>query len=112
MLTYVHYAIITATILTGLFALLAPNRIEGFTGISPVGGRGLVEIRAIFGGLFIGLGLAALIAGPGGAYLTLGIAYLAIAAVRLPAMFIDRSFERSNWISLAVEIVFGVLLLL
>jgi hypothetical protein len=42
----------------------------------------------------------------------LGIMYLAIATVRLPSMFLDNSAEQSNIISAAVEVVFGVFLLI
>ncbi len=42
----------------------------------------------------------------------LGIAYLAIFAVRLVSLFVDKSFEQSNYISLGVEIAFGVILML
>jgi len=42
----------------------------------------------------------------------LGLGYLAIAAVRLVSIFLDQSTASSNWISLAIEVVFGVILLL
>ena len=101
---------IIGTILTGLFALIAPTKIQGFTGINPIGGRGISEIRAIFGGLFIGLGLAALLLDTTVAYPMLGITYFAIGAVRAVSIFIDKSFEQSNLISLAIEIIFGIIL--
>lgn len=101
-----------ATILTGLYSLLRPTQITGFTGIQAVGARGVTEIRAIFGGLLIALGVYPLVAGEPAAYVMLGIAYLAIGAVRLVSIFLDRSPEKSNWISLAVEIVLGTLLVL
>lgn len=100
------------TILTGLFALLKPAAITGFTGLQPVGGRGLTEIRAIVGGLFIALGLVPLLLNSPVAYLMLGIAYLAIGLVRAVSIFIDKSAVASNWISLAAEILFGVILVL
>ena len=40
---------VIGTILTGLFSLVAPTKIESFTGIRPIGGRGITEIRSIFG---------------------------------------------------------------
>lgn len=103
---------VIGTILTGLFALLAPTRIQGFTGIHPIGGRGITEVRSIFGGLFIGLGLAALLLDRAASYPLLGWMYLAIGIVRAVSMFADKSLERSNLISLVVEIVFGVILVL
>ena len=100
------------TILTGLYSLLKPAAITGFTGLSPVGGRGITEIRSILGGLFIGLGIAVLVLATREVYQTLGIMYLAIAAVRLVSIFVDKSSVQSNWISLAVEIIFGIILVI
>jgi hypothetical protein len=103
---------VIGTILTGLFALLAPTKIQGFTGIQPLGGRGITEVRSIFGGLFIGLGLAAFLLDSAVAYPMLGIVYFAIGVVRAASMLIDQSIERSNIISLVVEIIFGIILVL
>jgi hypothetical protein len=99
------------TIATGGLSLFKPMSTPGFTGLEPVGGRGVSEIRSVLGGLFITLGLVPLILG-GNAYLMLGWCYLGIAAVRLMSIFVDKSSVRSNWISLGVEIVFGFLLVL
>lgn len=99
------------TAITGVLALVKPDAIYGFTGLTITGVRGTSEIRAIFGGLFIALGVAPFFLGPS-AYRMLGIGYLAIAAVRIFSIFFDKSFESSNLISLAIEIVFGVILVL
>ena len=40
----------------------------------------------------------------------LGIMYLAIGVVRLVSIFLDKSSVQSNWISLVVEIIFGIIL--
>lgn len=101
-----------ATIATGLLALIKPKSIYGFTGLRAEGGRGITEIRAIFGGLFIALGAVALYYRSPEFYLMLGITYLGIGLVRAISIFVDDSVERSNIISLAVEIVFGVILIL
>ena len=100
-----------ATAATGLISMLVPRRITGFTGLQPVGGRGITELRAVLGGLFVALGLAPLFLGPT-AYLMLGISYPAIFAVRAVSMIVDHSLVRSNVISLATEIVLGVILVL
>jgi hypothetical protein len=105
---------ILATILTaatGLLALIRPTAVYGFTGLTAGGARGISEIRAIFGGLFIALGIAPFLFGTT-AYSVLGVGYLAIAAVRLVSIFIDRSTDSSNLISLAIEIVCGAILVL
>jgi len=100
------------TILTGLLALVKPTSIYGFTGLIAEGGRGITEIRSIFGGLFIALGAAVLYYRLPQTYAMLGIVYLGIAAVRLVSMILDKSIVSSNIISLVVEIVFGVILIL
>ncbi len=101
-----------ATILTGLLALVKPKSIYGFTGLRAEGGRGITEIRAIFGALFIALGAVVIYFRHPETYMMLGISYLAIFLIRLVFMFIDKSVERSNWISLATEIALGVILVL
>jgi len=100
------------TIVTGLVSLILPRSVQGFTGLSAPGPRGITEIRAVLGGAFIGLGLAPLILGEPAAYQMLGITYLVIFVARFAGVVLDRSFESSNWISLAFEIIAGVVLLL
>lgn len=100
------------TIATGFISLLAPHSIKGFTGLEATGPRGITEIRAVMGGLFIGLGLAPFILSSPAVFQALGIMYLTIAIVRLASMFLDKSVVRSNIISLVVEIVFGVILVI
>ncbi len=100
-----------ATAATGLLALFMPKAVPGFIGLSPVGGRGISEIRSIFGGLFIALGIAPLLF-MGDTYVMLGWGYLAIAVVRIFSIFFDKAPDKSNWISFVVEVVFGVILIL
>jgi len=103
---------VISTILTGMLSLFWPKLAEGFTGLTAPGGRGITEIRAVLGGLFIGLGIAVFLLGTRETYQMLGIMYLAIAAVRAISMVTDKSIEQSNIISLVAEIIFGVILVL
>jgi hypothetical protein len=100
-----------ATAATGLLALVKPDSVYGFTGLIANGARGISEIRAIFGGLFIALGVVPFIFGKP-AYVILGYGYLAIAFARLFSIIYDRSYDQSNWISLGIEIVLGIILVL
>ncbi|MBN2556593.1 MAG: DUF4345 family protein [Anaerolineales bacterium] len=100
------------TIATGLLALVAPQQVQGFTGLRIEGGRGVTEVRSIFGGLFIALGAAVLINRTPATFWMLGIMYLGIAVVRGVSIFLDHSSVQSNWISLVVEIVLGLILIL
>jgi hypothetical protein len=100
-----------ATAATGLLALVKPTAVYGFTGLTANGVRGVSEIRAIFGGLLIALGIAPLFLGPA-AYQMLGIGYLGIAAARAFSIIFDKSTSQSNLISLGIEVVLGVILVI
>jgi hypothetical protein len=100
-----------ATIATGMLALAKPAAAYGFTGLTSNGVRGVSEIRSIFGGLFIGLGIAPFFLGAV-AYQMLGIGYLAIAVARAFSIVFDKSYAQSNMISLVIEIVLGIILVL
>jgi hypothetical protein len=111
-LTILKYIAAIGTIVTGLVSLVRPHSIRGFTGLTAEGSRGVTEIRAIMGGVFIGAGMAPIILPGNTAFQMLGIIYLVIAAVRAVSMFIDKSVVKSNTISLLVEVIFGVMLVL
>ncbi len=100
-----------ATIATGLLAFINPAAAYGFTGLIASGPRGVSEIRAVLGGLFIGLGIVPFVLGKP-AYKMLGYGYLAIAAARIISIFVDKSYDQSNWISLGAEIVLGIILII
>ena len=112
-LAIIKIACAVFTIGFGLYSVVAPRAIKGFTGLDVTGPRGVTEIRAVMGGTFVGLGLAPLVLGfSAGAYQALGIAYFAIALIRAVSMFLDKSVVSSNIISLVSEVVLGVLLVL
>jgi hypothetical protein len=100
-----------ATIATGILALIKPSATFGFIGLEPSGVRGISEIRAIFGGLFIGLGVAPFFLGDN-AFRMLGVGYIAIALARAFSIVFDKSYAQSNMISLIIEIILGVILVL
>ena len=112
MLEILKYIAALATIATGLYALAAPLKVRGFTGLELPGGRGITEVRAVLGGFFIALGAAPLIFASKDMFLMLGVAYLGVGAVRAVSMFVDQSLVQSNFISLAVEIILGIILVL
>jgi hypothetical protein len=112
-LRILQIAVLAGTILAGLYMMIMPRHASGFTGLDPEGPRGVTELRAVVGGLFTALGAAPLVFASPDMGLMLGIAYFAIAAVRLIGMFVDGSAgESSNWISFASEIVGGIILVL
>jgi len=101
------------TIIVGIVSVVKPTSVYEFTGLQATGPRGITEIRAVLGALFIGLGLAPfLLKMDPAAFRAGGIAYLAVGVVRLASMYLDKSLVQSNWISLAFEIAFGIILIL
>ena len=111
LLTILKIIAALATAATGLLAFVKPDATYGFIGLNANGVRGVSEIRSVFGGLFIALGLTPLFLGAP-AYQMLGIGYLAIAVTRAFSIVFDQSFAQSNIISLIIEIVFGVILVM
>ena len=111
LLRLLRCVVLAATVASGLVLLVRPESVSGFTGLAPDTARGITEIRAAMGGVFIALGLAPLFLKTS-AERVLGLVYLAIAAVRAPFMFADGSAgEQSNWISLAFEVAAAAILL-
>jgi hypothetical protein len=100
------------TIATGLVSLIRPTAVTGFTGLSVTGPRGITEIRAILGAVFVALGATPLLFNVPAMYQMLGITYFVVGFVRLVSMFVDKSVVQSNVISLIVEVIFGVILVL
>jgi len=109
--TIIQYLVDFLTVATGVFALVAPRKIKGFTGLFPDNPRGVTEIRAVMGGVFIALGIVAFYFHSPSTNIMLGIMYLVIGLVRTISMFADKSLVSSNFISLAVEVVFGIIML-
>ena len=110
LLTILQILVVVVTILTGVAALFWPRAIQSFIGLNASGGRGVTEIRSVFGGLLIGLGIAVLLLHTPEVYKLLGLTYGAIGAVRAISMVVDKSIEQSNLISLAAEIISAVIL--
>ena len=107
-----QYIAAVLTLLTGVYSLVRPRAIKGFTGLEASSPRAITEIRAVMGGTFVGLGLAALLLGKSEVFLTLGIVYAAIAVIRAISMVVDKSVVQSNVISLITEVVLVVILVL
>ncbi len=100
-----------ATMAFGAMSIVSPPAAERFTGLTAPGPRGISEIRAVLGGLFVGLAIATLIYRTGSAFGTLGIGYLTIALVRGVSIVVDGAGTSTNWLSFGFEVVFGILLL-
>jgi uncharacterized membrane protein HdeD (DUF308 family) len=61
---------------------------------------------------FVALGLFPILFPTDAAFQMLGFAYLLVGAARLVSIFVDRSGNQSNWISVVSEFVLGIILIL
>lgn len=102
-----------ASLLFGIVALLNPKRTAESAFLKTDGAKGEAEIRASWGGTFIGLGLATLLLRTGDAYMLFGIAYAVTALVRLGTWALDRSLINRTVIFIFVfEILSAVIFML
>ncbi len=94
----------------GLLGLLAPLRAARMVGLKPEGPRGMSELRATYGGLFTGLGLACLVLQAPAAYAVAACGWLGAALARLVSMAVDRNPSWLNAAGAALELLIGLLL--
>ncbi len=100
------------SLLIGLYAMIKPGRVAWSSGLEVPGSRGTTEIRAVMGGTLIGLSVATVILNNPLAFKMLGISWAATAVIRALSIALDKSADRSNAISLIVEIGLAILLVL
>jgi len=99
-----------ASILFGIFALVVPKRTADAAALKADTPEGQAEIRASWGGLFIGLGIAVLYLGTDDAYSVFGIAYAITALVRAATWVQNRSLvNRTSAIIMGFEIVSAII---
>ena len=99
------------TIGFGLFGALWPRHAASFVGISPIGGAGLSEIRATYGGLFIAIGLACLYLHHSSAYFVAGAAWTGASILRLPSLLLDKNCYPKALAGALIELGVGLMLL-
>lgn len=100
---------IAITLLLGVLLLLQSKKVKDFTELEPANPRGKIELRAVMGGTLIGIGFAAILFPVPQVYKTLSITFITITTVRGVMMFIDKSIDKSNLISLLISDVLAVL---
>src|SRR5512134_871220 len=96
----------------GLFGLVWPERALRLIGLQTVPGlaHSVSEVRATYGGVFIGASLYPLISGEPHAFLTLSACWILAGLTRLASIVIDRAATPFNAVSVAIELAVGVLI--
>ncbi len=95
----------------GLLGVLAPNRVARLVSIEPVGGLGVSEIRATYGGLFLAMGVTCLLIRSPDAYLIAGASWVGAGFLRFPSLILDKGSFPKALGGAAVELTIGLLLL-
>lgn len=100
----------TAMTLFGLGALMRPASLAmvGLTATSPLGTS---EIRSVFGGMFVALGVACLLTREPIVFGVVGAAWFADVAVRLVSTLVDRVPARQTLAVLAIGTLMAAALL-
>ena len=98
------------TLALGVSGLIAPLKVASYVGIIPEGMRGLSEVRATYGGIFIGLGVACFLLQQPEVYVAVGLAWLLAAVSRTISIFLDRAFSGKNVAGIIIETSIGLLL--
>jgi hypothetical protein len=98
-------------VLLGLLGLLVPERLSRVVGVAPAGALGVSEVRATYGGFFLGLGVACLVAQSRAAFVVAGTAWGAAAFARILSVVFDHSRTRENYAGILIEAGMAALLL-
>jgi hypothetical protein len=100
-----------AMVLLGITALIRPTEFGALIGLRAEKPVGTSELRAAFGGLFIGLGVGAIVIREPAVFGMLGAAWFAGSAVRIVSVFADHVSAKSAIPFLFVGIALGTLFL-
>ena len=87
----------------GITAICVPTFIAEKVGIGTPDRPGRSEVRATYGGLFVGLGAACFWLQSPEDFLVAGVAWVAAAVARLLSMMVERDVLGRNWLGILVE---------
>jgi hypothetical protein len=97
------------TVVMGIVACLAPEAFARQTGLAADGPLGRSELRAVFGGVFIGIGLVTLALVSPAAHLVGAAAFLGGAAAKVASAVLERGVLPAALPGLLVDLLLGAL---
>ena len=100
------------SMVAGCLGLVWPKQVSRTIGLQIPGRLGTSEVRATYGGLFVGAGLAVALIASSDAALVLGAAWAGAFIARAVSFVIDKSRTKENIAGLLIEAVMAVLLIL
>lgn len=95
----------------GLLGIFFPTLAARLVSIKPLGGIGMSEVRATYGGLFLAMGLTCLVLQSQHAFLVAGASWIGAGAIRIPSIWCDRVDRTKGLQAVAFELFLGTLLL-
>jgi hypothetical protein len=99
------------SVLLGILGLFSPRTTAKFVGITAGEERGKSEIRATYGGVFLGIGVTALVLQDASVFTALGIGWLCAAVARIFGILVDKEFHKLNFGGVVFEAFTALLLL-
>ncbi|MCE9522281.1 MAG: DUF4345 family protein [Alphaproteobacteria bacterium] len=112
--TITSYAAAFFSLGLGLYGLVSPKGALDLIGLQTVPGlsHSISEVRATYGGVFIGVSLYPLLSGEPHAFLALAAAWTLAGICRLASTVFDGATTRFNVTSVVIELCMGVLIAL
>ena len=92
----------------GMAAVFKPSMIQNFVGLQAVSPEGQTEIRATYGGFFIGLSVYAFSVQSNEVFVVIGCGWLAAALVRFISLFLGY-YSPTNLGGVIFEAIIGLL---
>jgi hypothetical protein len=99
------------TLALGVFGLFWPLSAARLVGLEPDGERGISEIRATYGGIFLAIGIFATIAQTSDIFRVVGVGWCGAAAARSFSYVRDNSRSPSNLGAIVFEAFVGISML-
>jgi hypothetical protein len=110
LVTLFHIYAVVITIKNGLFSALRLGWIKNKSGMETLTPRATTEMRAVWGGLLLGLGIAGLVFPIPEIYKTIGIVYMVRNVIRGVSMVLERSTDRAGLQGISYEVILAILL--
>ena len=106
-----HIYAVVITLKNGLFSALK-IRLNYKIKVDPASPRATTEMRSMWGGIYLGLGIAGLIFPTPEVYKTIGIMYIVSNVIRGISLLLTKSIDKSGLQSMSYEVILAVFLFL
>jgi hypothetical protein len=112
LITLFHLYAVVITLKNGLFSALKLGWIKNKSGLETSTPRATTEMRAVWGGLLLGLGIAGLVFPLPEVYKTIGIVYVVRNLIRGISMVLEKSTDRAGLQAISYEVILAIFLFL